>query len=333
MTAESVSTSTSRRAILAAGVGSLVALVAQALGRPSPARSGTDGDVALGEVRNAAATTGVTTSGGNGIQGILNAASDQVGSGVYGEARGSTNAYGVTGRNTQHSGVGVLGEATDSTAGIGVLARGPTGVEAQSDTGIGVNAYSYGAEGRGGQFGGVGQGGTGVLGYSYTGTGIQGHSGSSVGFRALSNIGVYGKADQDATARGVVGESIAGTGVVGAASSGSGVRGFSSSGPGGYFSSSTGDALVAQGKARHLGPVFFKFAGLATIAARTRSKTVAPAGIDITASSKVLVTLQSYPGGTISVQRVARDATNNRFTVYLTANAVYNTTFAWFVIS
>jgi len=60
--------------------------------------------------------------------------------------------------------------------------------------------------------------------------------------------------------------------------------------------------------------------------------TVSP-GIDLTAGSKVLATLQTSAGGTTTVHRVVRDTANDMFTIYLTAPATQSCTVAWFVIS
>jgi hypothetical protein len=105
------------------------------------------------------------------------------------------------------------------------------------------------------------------------------------------------------------------------------VYGQASVGVGGYFTAgAAGTALQAVGAVR------FNSSGVGTIQSGTKSRKVTP-GVDITASSKVLVTLMGNPGGSIVLHRVARDAANDQFTVYLTANATANTPFAWFVIS
>ena len=122
------------------------------------------------------------------------------------------------------------------------------------------------------------------------------------------------------------GESTAGRGVTGKATAGRGVHGEATSGTGGHFTATTGTALQA------VGPVRFSSAGLATIPAGSKSVTVAP-GLDITAATKVLATLQTSPGPTTTIQRVSRNATADTFTIWLTANASANTTVAWFVIS
>jgi hypothetical protein len=54
-------------------------------------------------------------------------------------------------------------------------------------------------------------------------------------------------------------------------------------------------------------------------------------GIDLTGSSAVVATLQGPAGGTTTVHRVIVDATNDQFTIYLTANSTVNVKVAWHV--
>jgi hypothetical protein len=108
--------------------------------------------------------------------------------------------------------------------------------------------------------------------------------------------------------------------VLGQSTAGQGVRGQATTGTGGYFSASTGTALQAEG------PVRFKSS------TGTRSTTVNP-GQDLTATTKILVTLQGDPGGSTVIQRVAINATANTFTIYLTANSVRAVRISWFVIA
>jgi hypothetical protein len=81
------------------------------------------------------------------------------------------------------------------------------------------------------------------------------------------------------------------------------------------------------------GRASFSSSGIGTITAGTRSRLVTPVpALDLTTSSKVLVTLLGNPGGATAVQRVAVDTAANRFTVYLTANANAATRFAWLIL-
>ncbi len=54
-------------------------------------------------------------------------------------------------------------------------------------------------------------------------------------------------------------------------------------------------------------------------------------GIDLTATSAVVATLQGSAGGTTTVHRIAVNATADTFTIYLTANATAAVKVAWHV--
>jgi hypothetical protein len=78
--------------------------------------------------------------------------------------------------------------------------------------------------------------------------------------------------------------------------------------------------------------VRFSTAGIATIPKGADRVTV-ESGIQLTSASKMLCTLQSNPGGGTSLQRVAKHATTDLFTIVLTADATATTKVAWFVIA
>ena len=88
----------------------------------------------------------------------------------------------------------------------------------------------------------------------------------------------------------------------------------------------TGYALQTVGRVR-----LDKSAGLATIASGSSTVTVTP-GIHLTTTSAVIATLQSNAGGATAVKRVAVNATNNTFTIYLTANSSALVKVAWLVL-
>lgn len=222
--------------------------------------------------------------------------------GVHGITEGSFDWEG----NRDVVGVFGISRSVDGFGGNGI------GVEGRSETAIGV--YGHASAASGDATGVLGRSssadGTGVSGQSTANsTGLLGHSrlGRGMPPTAAAKTGVYGYANQDASAKGVYGRSTVGAG--------------------GYFSSTTGYALRSSGRVR-----FEKSAGLATIAATSNKVTVTP-GIDLTAGSKVLATLQTSPGGTTTVHRVVRDIANDTFTIYLTAPATQRCTVAWFVIS
>ena len=160
-------------------------------------------------------------------------------------------------------------------------------LEGGSSLGIGVYGYSnvVGVQGSSGSVG--------VHGTRSPGVGVYGFSGISEP-AAPNYTGVYGYAAQGSTARGVTGQTTSGRGVNGLdtsgrgahgqATSGHGVHGHATSGIGGYFTATSGTALEADG------PVRFSSAGVATVNIGNISVTV-PAGVDLTASSKVLCTL------------------------------------------
>jgi hypothetical protein len=349
----------SRRALLAAGLGGLVATVASALGRPGVATAASGDPVILSSVNlTSAGTTYIDNdanvnnvfvvnaqgSGGNAIAGNSSNANGVVGTasgaanGVVGGAASGHGVYGYTdtgdgvhGISTSHYGVygtstnqvGVYGESTNhpgvvgtSTNSIGVSGTSPngTGVAGSSGIGVGVNGHSN-ATNRAGTVGQSDGDSTGVLGIS--GTPVP---------DAPAKTGVYGEATQDTAARGVWGKSTTGRGVYGEASSGHGVRGYARTGAAVYGSTiglKSGLALHTVGRVRLDNSV-----GLATILSGHNSVTVTP-GIDLTATSAVVATLQGSAGATTTVHRVVVDAAGDTFTIYLTANATTNVTVAW----
>jgi hypothetical protein len=349
----------SRRALLAAGLGGLVATVASALGRPGVATAASGDPVILSSVNlTSAGTTYIDNdanvnnvfvvnaqgSGGNAIAGNSSNANGVVGTasgaanGVVGGAASGHGVYGYTdtgdgvhGISTSHYGVygtstnqvGVYGESTNhpgvvgtSTNSIGVSGTSPngTGVAGSSGIGVGVNGHSN-ATNRAGTVGQSDGDSTGVLGIS--GTPVP---------DAPAKTGVYGEATQDTAARGVWGKSTTGRGVYGEASSGHGVRGYARTGAAVYGSTiglKSGLALHTVGRVRLDNSV-----GLATILSGHNSVTVTP-GIDLTATSAVVATLQGSAGATTTVHRVVVDASGDTFTIYLTANATTNVTVAW----
>jgi hypothetical protein len=150
--------------------------------------------------------------------------------------------------------------------------------------------------------------------------------------------GVFGYAAQDTAAIGVLGQSTVGRGVQGVATTGVGLRGAATTGYGVQATSTTGTAVLASsgglktGTAlRTVGRVRFENSvGIATIGAAKSSVTVTP-GIDLTASSAVVATLQGSAGGTTTVHRCVVNVTADTFTIYLTAKATVAVKVAWHV--
>lgn len=179
--------------------------------------------------------------------------------------------------------------------------------------------------------------GTGVIGVTRGGVGRSGLKGES---RTPFGYGVIGTSSSSADeSGGVLGEGL-GRGVIGHAL-GYGVEGISDAegvgvygratnenGVGGRFEASThaGMGLIVDGR------VSFSSSGTAQIASGQRSAVVTP-GIPLAASTRVLATLQSDPGGdTIVVARVVVNAVADSFTVRLSSDAVTSCSVAWFVI-
>jgi hypothetical protein len=357
--------SRSRRAVLTTALAGSTAAILGALGRPSEARAGTDGDVVLGAANPATATTSISFFSGSPalhVDGVniaveaygdiaINAIASKIGVNAIADGAvaptivgwGRGNAAGVLGWSTNGSEsspptptkTGVVGIAMQDASSRGVVGRSAAGqgVRGEATTGNGV----YGTSSDGVGVYGESLAGPGILGVSPAGAGagVQGFSGAGSPPAGLAKVGVHGYADADATARGVVGQTTAGRGVdgvattgygvVGAASSGIGVRGTANDGLAAYFTTvnPAGFALRTLGRIR-----FDKAAGLATIAAGSKSVTVTP-GTIVTTATAIVATLQGSAGGTTTVHRVAIDTVNNRFTIYLTANSTVSVKVAW----
>jgi hypothetical protein len=210
------------------------------------------------------------------------------------------SAYGVEGRTESPNGSGVYGYGPRS----GVLGQ------AADAPGAGVTGGSH-------------QSAIGVVGYST--------SAMAIVWPDRHSVGVYGLAPDDGDGRGVLGESESGCGVQGLTTAGRAVSGEATTGTAGHFSTTRmgtvygGYALRAVGRVR-----FDQCAGVATIRAGTRSRTVTP-GIDLTSSSAVVATLMGSAGGTTTVHRVIVHAAANTFTIYLTAAARSAVKVAWHV--
>ena len=199
----------SRRALLAASLGGLAALGVEALGRPAPARAGTDGDVVLGAPNTA---TSITKIANYTTSNTVFWGASSTGTGVYG---------------TSSSTSGVRGE---SNSGFGVY-----GVSASSYGVLGDSSSSYGVCG-----GSSATDQPAIVAQSFgNSTGLLGYSGPTNPPAAPVKTGVYGYAVQDASSRGVTGRTTAGRGVYGYATSGIGV--YAAAG-------ASGKALHAEGR-------------------------------------------------------------------------------------
>ncbi len=285
----------SRRNILAAAAGAMAGLIGSRLVAPESAAAANGDSLRIGQSNSATSNTTLTSTS---AQGLI----------VYGRYTGASL------RSNDPTGIGVDAGAgsTGASTNYGVYAQ------AWGSGGAGVLAFS-------------GNSSTGVVGYS------RAVDSTAPAPKPQKKTGVYGHASQDAGAIGVLGESAAGLGVKGKATTGSGVYGttgsgygvvgFGGTGVGGLFqtgSPAVGIALQAIGRVK-----FDKSVGRSSIAAGTNRVTVTP-GIDLTATSAVVATLQGPAGGAL-VERVSIDTTSNTFTIWLTKNATLAASVAWHV--
>jgi hypothetical protein len=155
MASDSIASS-SRRSLLAAGLGGLIALVAQALGRAGPVRAADDEPVLVGGEYISTSVTKITNSANaeDVIAGYTTA-----GTAVYGQ---STDYVGVAGRSFS-AGAGVFGSSHFAT-----------GVHGVSDLYHGVHGAS--------------PSGRGVHGFSSSGTGVWAESTTGTAFRAEGRV-------------------------------------------------------------------------------------------------------------------------------------------------
>ena len=159
----------SRRVFLAAAAGAAAATAATALDPRSAVRAGVDGDVVLGALNTATATTSLRITANN-----LD---------VF-RVRGISENAAIVGANDD-VGAGVRGEAT---TGAGVLGVAPNGTGVEGSGGVGVGGHS--------------EEGAGVFGtITLSGDGVHGHSFASdgVGVRASAEAGLALVVDGKAT--------------------------------------------------------------------------------------------------------------------------------------
>ena len=326
----------SRRALLAAGLGGLAATVAQSIGQPALVRAGVDGDVILGVANSASSTTGIASSGpgaaletstssSTGWAIIANStdypavfASSAGNAGVYGVGHGSNGA--VLGQSLG-TGPGVLGSAgvnhTTPPTGTGIFGYGSQGVVGQGDglTGyVGVQGF-VGAPDPPPPAPLTGNHPTGTYGEANGAdpTGVWGQggtvdSGFSTGVYGEGDTGVWGYGGwgvfgaSDTTGTGVYG--FAGTSVPGAPAN-TGVFGYSNAGTGIYASSGTGTALHVNGKLR------LSRSGKISVSSGKTNVVKTLAGV--TTSSIIIAVLQTAETGTWVRAAVAG---TGKFTVY-----------------
>jgi hypothetical protein len=226
--------------------------------------------------------------------------------------------------NSDHPGTYALlaADGTYALAGVNDTSEPAVVGQAHGSDGIGVKGHVYDATQTGGAVGVLGA----TAGH-HTQIGVSGVAvpeGIAVNARTEDGFGVFAEATGGyavqggaTTGRGVFGQATSGLGVYGAATTGTGLLG----------SATSGFALLTTGRIR-----LDQSAGKATIASGASSVVVAP-GIDLTASSAVIATLNSNAGGSTAVKRVTVNTTTNTFTIYLTANSTASVRVAWLVLS
>jgi hypothetical protein len=196
-----------RRALIL-GAGAAGAGLAAAVAGATPAGAATSA-VELGESNTASESTVITTSRGNGLNGVTTSdetyacgllGQSEYGIGVYGTQESTSGLLGANGNPETAAVVG------DSGNGVGVL-----GLSSAISCGVYGEGGQYGVQGVSGNYGvygeGTGEGGTGVF-----GTGVDGGVyGQTTGD---GSYGVWGE-DSSGGAYGVQGTSLSGTGVYG----------------------------------------------------------------------------------------------------------------------
>lgn len=291
-------TTRSRRAVLAAGLGAAVAAVAGALGRPSVARAGSDGDVVLGQDNQTGFITSITKTdddfGGNAFA----ANAHGTGVAIIGNGLGGT---GIKGNSAVATGYGVHAENFEGTA-----MYGRTNVFGQSGV-LGENRFGFGVLGQTHLGDSTGTGTAGVWGRDYAASKGIGTYGT-----AVNGIGVYGRVASTAN-QNIPAPPSGNIAVLGEAAASSAVA-VQASNTGGW-------ALKAFGK------VHFSKSGQATIAASTASIAVTKSGV--TSSSLIWAMLAGNASGRW-VRAVV--AASGSFTIYLNTTVASNTKVSWFIL-
>jgi hypothetical protein len=303
----------SRRAVLAAALGGLGALVASRLTTPE-AVTAADGDaVTVGSARTGSTETSITTTGSaNAIAGISDTGTGLHGSStsvtpVPGDPTPAGNATGVIGTsgalaniagNTGETGVYGFSNTTPATNGIWGDSVIGTGVYGTGDTGV------YGS----GYWGVYGTGPIGIMGDGYaTDTGVYGFSGDSAAPDALAGVAVQATAGINAAialnARTIGPTTPAQIAVNAAAATGH-------------------IALNVTGKTK------FSRSGRVAVSAGASSKKVTMSGV--TTTSYVIATLQSKRTGVYVASVVPA---TGYFTIYLNKAVTSSTTVGFLVIN
>jgi hypothetical protein len=293
---------TTRRTLLGAGLGALVATVATALGRP-PAASAANGDPLVLGLANASSSTTVWLSS-EPTNAALSLVNTSTGNAYHGGSVG----------NAAFVGISQAGNGFDGSS------KSANGVRGVSDSGIGVQGRSNTEKG--------------VYGYSNSGPAVYGYSGTNHALWGYANggngFGTFGQSNDDGGV-GAVGQNLITDtigllgapkyGVEGRAPNAIGYVGVRAQAP------EAAIALSVEGTAR------FSRSGKATVPAG-RSFVVVDVPGGLSAASLVLATPQvNRPG--VYVQSAVPNATTGQVRINLNkvASTSASTPIAWMVLS
>ncbi len=336
-----------RRALLAAGAGGVLAAVAATLGRPQAARAANGDNLIMGQTNLASITTG--------IQGPVPALS--VVGGVIAATPTTSTAEVAVQANTVY-GTAVRANA-DTGKGVWAVTGSGTAVRVQTGTGTGVWATSTG--GVGGSFSTAAIDKVAVLAQNTSGkrAAIEGFSGPGTPPAGEPESGVHGVSNVSINSIGVVGRSASGTGVFGDTTNGYGVAGLGYYGVYGSGNAGVvGDVDGGTGVVGWTGVAFapdpavkvgvwagaengrtaldvhgvarFSRSGKVSFAAGQASKTITVTG-GITATSLGFAMIQSDKTG-YYVRAVVPSTTGGTIKVILNKAVTTTTTVAWQVI-
>ena len=152
-----------RRAVIAAGIGGMVAAVAGALGRPAAVLAADGDPVKIGALNAGTQATVIDGGPSEGLRGVSTGADGVVGeasvalkSGIYGQSS-HADGFGVAGRNTATGAVGVLGGADGFWGEATLPIRSGAFGRSKDSMGFGVVGHNdvTGTEGQLGAWAGV----------------------------------------------------------------------------------------------------------------------------------------------------------------------------------
>jgi hypothetical protein len=180
----------SRRALLGAAAGGLVATMAAALGKPLPARAAAGDNLVLGSQTNNAGTSDTQLIANSSVI-AFKLLQQGPGTALMGHATQTSGATrGVYGRSDSPAGFGVQARnagAGSTGAAMQAIGGNNAGIRAESTTNTGVVAT-------GGYMGvsGYSSSGSGLWGASGNAAGVHGSSANGTGVQGSGNPGVYG---------------------------------------------------------------------------------------------------------------------------------------------